>query len=103
MTTLTIRSDSDRKTNLLIKFAEELGLQTTTQDFKELNSLDMATGIGRKATQDELMEYLSRELVAEPIDLETAFSKYLSRNKSADLKLKFLPKQCRLLIVLLIL
>jgi hypothetical protein len=78
MTTLIIRSDSDKKTDLLIKFAEELGLQTITQDFKELGTLAIATGIGRKASDAELMEYLSRESNIEPIDLETAFSKYLS-------------------------
>lgn len=78
MTTLIIKSDSDQKTDLLIKFAEELGLQTITQDFKELNTLAMVNGIGRKATDAELIDYLSRELDTEPIDLETAFSKYLS-------------------------
>jgi hypothetical protein len=78
MTTLIINSDSDKKTDLLIRFAEELGLQTITQDFKELNTLAMVNGIGRKATDAELIDYLSREQDAEPIDLETAFSKYLS-------------------------
>ena len=78
MTTLIIKSDSDKKTNLLIKFAEELGLQTVTQDFKELDTLAMVTGIGRKATDVELIDYLSRESGTEPIDLEVAFSKYLS-------------------------
>jgi hypothetical protein len=78
MTTLIIKSDSDKKTDLLIRFAEELGLQTITQDFKELDAKAMTTGIGRKATDAELIDYLSRELDAEPIDLEAAFSKYLS-------------------------
>ena len=78
MTTLIINSDSDKKTNLLIKSAKELGLQASTLEFKELNQLSMATGIGRKATDEELMDYLSRELDSQPIDLETAFSKYLS-------------------------
>lgn len=78
MTTLIIKSDSDRKTNLLIRFAEELGLQTVTQDFKELSTADIAKGIGRKATDAELIDYLSREQDAEPVDLEKAFSKYLS-------------------------
>ena len=78
MTTLIIRSDSDKKTNLLIKFAKELGLETIAQDFKELSTFSIATGIGRKATDAELIEYLSRETNKEPIDLETAFSKYLS-------------------------
>lgn len=79
MTTLIIKSDSDTKTNLLVKFAEELGLQTITQDFKELDIQAMITGIGRKASDAELIDYLSREQDAEPIDLEAAFSKYLSK------------------------
>jgi hypothetical protein len=78
MTTLIIKSDSDKKTNLLIKFAKELGLETLTQDFKELDTHAMATGIGRKATDAELIEYLTRESDQTPVDLETAFSKYLS-------------------------
>ena len=78
MTTVIIKSDSDKKTNLLIRFAEELGLQTITQDFTALNAQSMATGIGRKASDAELMDYLSQELDAKPIDLEVAFSKYLS-------------------------
>lgn len=66
MTTLIIKSDSDKKINLLVKFAKELGLETITQDFKELDTMAMATGIGRKATDSELIDYLSRGLDAEP-------------------------------------
>jgi len=69
MTTLIIKSDSDRKTSLLIKFAEELGLQTITQDLKELDTTAMATGIGRKATDAELIDYLARESGTKSIDL----------------------------------
>ena len=78
MTTLIIKSDSDKKTNLLIKFAKELGLETLTQDFKELDIHAMVSGIGRKATDAELIEYLNSKSDQKPIDLETAFSKYLS-------------------------
>ena len=78
MTTLIIKSDSDKKTNLLIRFAEELGLETITQDFKELDIRALVSGIGRKATDAELIEYLTRESDQTPIDLGTAFSKYLS-------------------------
>ncbi len=78
MTTLIIKSDSDKKTDLLVRFAEELGLQTITQDFKELDVKALTTGIGRKATDAELIDYLSREQGTEPIDLEVAFSKYMS-------------------------
>lgn len=82
MTTLIIKSDSDKKTNLLIRFAEELGLQTVTQDFKELSTADIAKGIGRKATDAELIDYLSREQNTEAVDLEKAFSKYLSSKQA---------------------
>jgi len=78
MTTLIIKSDSDKKTNLLIRFAEELGLETVKQDFKELDTVAMVKGIGRRATDAELIDYLARESNAEPLDLEVAFSKYLS-------------------------
>jgi len=78
MATLIIKSDSDKKTNLLIRFVEELGLQTITQDFTPLNSRSMATGIGLKASDAGLMDYLSQELDAKPIDLKVVFSKYLS-------------------------
>lgn len=44
MTTLIIKSDSDKKTNLLIRFVEELGLQTIKQDFKEPDTQSMALG-----------------------------------------------------------
>jgi hypothetical protein len=76
MTTLIIKSDSDKKTNLLIKSAEELGLETTTQDFQELDIHAMVTGIGHKATDAELIEYLNRESDQKPVDLETACFKY---------------------------
>ncbi len=59
MTTLIIKLDSDKKT-------------------EELNTASIMTGIGRKATDAELIDYLSREQDAEPIDLEVAFSKYKS-------------------------
>lgn len=36
MRTLIIKSDSDKKANLLIKFAQGPGWETKTQDFKEL-------------------------------------------------------------------
>ncbi|MBS1530837.1 MAG: hypothetical protein JSU01_11050 [Bacteroidetes bacterium] len=61
MTTLIIKSDSDKKTDLLKKFAEELGLEAQTQEFRELRSKDMAAGIGRKATDEELISYLLKD------------------------------------------
>ena len=73
MTTLIIKSDSEKKTNLLKKFAEELGLEAQTQEFRELGAKDMATGIGRKATDEELINYLLKDKNAVAISLEEAF------------------------------
>jgi len=78
MTTLIIKSNSDEKTNLLLRFAQELGLSATTKDYRELETVDMIKGIGRKATDDELTDYLSKDPGA-PISLEKAFAKYLNK------------------------
>jgi hypothetical protein len=79
MTTLIIKSDSDKKTNLLKKFAEELGLETKTQEFRELEPKDMATGVGRKVTDEELINYLLKNKDTAAVSLEQAFSKYLDQ------------------------
>ena len=79
MTTLIIKSNSDKKTQLLIQLAEELGLSAKAQNFEELDLNAMVTGIGRKATDEELMDYLTKELDSSPISLEKAFSKYISQ------------------------
>jgi hypothetical protein len=79
MTTLIIKSNSEKKTQLLIQLAEELGLSAKTQNFVELDLNAMVKGIGRKATDEELIDYLTRETDESPISLETAFSKYLDQ------------------------
>jgi hypothetical protein len=79
MTTLIIKSNSEEKTHLLLQFAEELGLSATAQNFQELNIDSIVKGIGRKATDEELMDYLSKETDATPISLEKAFAKYLNQ------------------------
>ena len=76
MTTLIIKSDSKEKTNLLLQLVEDLGLSANTHDFVDLDVNAMVHGIGRKATEEELMHYLSKGNNAEPIDLDRAFSKY---------------------------
>ena len=45
---------------------------------RELSTEDMVKGIGRKATDEELIEYLSKD-GGTPISLETAFAKYLDQ------------------------
>ena len=45
---------------------------------RELSTEDMVKGIGRKATDEELMEYLSKD-AGTPINIEDAFAKYLNQ------------------------
>ena len=78
MTILIIKSDSAKKTDLLIQLAEELGLSVKANNFEELDISAMVKGIGRKATDEELIEFLSKGNDAEPINLEIAFSKYMN-------------------------
>jgi hypothetical protein len=79
MTTLIIKSDSEKKTLLLKQLAEELGLSTITKDFEELDANSMIKGIGRKATDEELIDYLNKDVDDQPVNLEIAFSKYSSK------------------------
>jgi hypothetical protein len=48
MTTLIIKSGSEKKTLLLVKLAEELGLPVSANSFEEMEVKAMVTGIGRK-------------------------------------------------------
>lgn len=77
MTIVTIESDSDQKIQQLLDFVEKLGLTATTEKHRVLTAADMVTGIGRKATDAELMEYLLKGERSEKIDSSIAFSKYL--------------------------
>ncbi len=81
MTTVIIKSNSEKKTQLLMQLAEALGLSAQTQNFVELDLNAMVKGIGRKATDEELIDYLTKETQSSPISLETAFSKYLLDQK----------------------
>lgn len=77
MTTVIIKSDSESKTDLLIKLAEELGLSAEKQeDFVELDAKAMAFGIGRAATDEEWDRYIEKGKNAKFIDLDEAFAKY---------------------------
>ncbi len=78
MTMLIIQSNSEKKTELLVQLAEELGLTVKAEEFRELTTHDVAFGIGRKATDEELMAYLSKD-GGTPMKLQEAFEKYLSQ------------------------
>jgi len=79
MTTLIIKSNSDKKTHLIIQLAEELGLSVSTGKFEELDINAMTRGIGRKATNEELIDYLSKGVNANPIIIDEAFFKYSNK------------------------
>jgi len=55
---------------------EEPTSSTNAKGFRELDIAAMERGIGRKAADEELLDYLSKGQDTEPIDIETAFSKY---------------------------
>jgi len=77
MTIITIESGSDQKVQQILHFAEELGLTVKTDEHRVLTAKDMVLGIGRKATDAELMEYILKGEDEPPIDFSVAFAKYL--------------------------
>jgi hypothetical protein len=50
---------------------------TELKAFEELDVTSVARGIGRKATDEELINYLEKEKDSEPLSLDKAFSKYI--------------------------
>jgi hypothetical protein len=51
-------------------------LTVNANEFHELGINAMVKGIGRKATDEELIDYLSKD-AGTPISLEIAFARYL--------------------------
>jgi hypothetical protein len=68
--------DAEKDVNLLRKLAEETNLSAEINEFEDLDVNVMVTGIGRKATDEELKEYLAKDANAEPLNIKAAFSKY---------------------------
>lgn len=64
-----------------MRLAEELGLSVSAPPFEELDVDAMVKGIGRKATDEELIDYLSKGIDDKPIDIDDAFSKFSSKKK----------------------
>jgi len=64
-----------------MQLAEELGLSVKAGNFEELDLAAMVKGIGRKATDEELMDYLSKNNDAKSLNLEAAFSKYSNKKR----------------------
>jgi len=57
-----------------MQLAEELGLSMRTCEFEELDINAMVKGIGRKATDEELFDYLSKDQNAEPLNISVKSS-----------------------------
>ena len=55
--------------------------RTKDPEKRELCLEDMIKGIGRKATDYELIEYLSKEINVPPIITHSAFAKYFDPKK----------------------
>ena len=55
---------------------KEPASSTKANEFKELGVAAMVRGIGRKVTDEEMLDYLLKDQHTEQIDVEVAFSKY---------------------------
>ncbi|HLP19550.1 MAG TPA: hypothetical protein VK174_04585 [Chitinophagales bacterium] len=60
MKTLAITVTTKKQERLFTHLADELGIEITEAKFKPLTTKDVALGIGRKFTNEELSEYLER-------------------------------------------
>jgi hypothetical protein len=61
MKTLAVTVINKKQELLFTHLADELGVEITVANFKPLNTKDVALGIGRKFTDEELTEYLERK------------------------------------------
>ena len=76
-----IKSDSEKKIDPIRKFAEGPTLEPQNPEFKELGSKNMVTVIGRKAPDEELLNYLLKDKDSKALPLEEAFAKYTLRER----------------------
>ena len=60
MKTLAVTVFNKKQELLFISLADELGIEITEAKFKPLTTKEVAVGIGRKFSDDELLEYLNR-------------------------------------------
>ena len=66
MKTLAVTVINKKQERLFTHLAEELGISITEAKFKPLTTKDVALGIGRKFSDDELSEYLERTAGGKP-------------------------------------
>ena len=68
MKTLAVTVVNKKQELLFTHLADELGIEITVANFKPLSTKDVALGIGRKFTDNELDEYLQRKSGGKPKD-----------------------------------
>jgi hypothetical protein len=85
MKTLAVTVVNKNQELLFTHLADELGIEITVANFKPLSTKDVALGIGRKFTDEELNEYLERKSGSKPKDaakvkkdLKSRFAKKLA-------------------------
>jgi hypothetical protein len=61
MKTLAVTVVNKKQELLFTHLADELGIEITVAKFKPLSTKDVALGIGRKFTDNELSEYVERK------------------------------------------
>jgi ribosomal protein S6E (S10) len=66
MKTLAITVTSKKQERMFATLAQELGVEITEAKFKPLTTKQVATGIGRAFTDNELEEYLLRTSGGKP-------------------------------------
>ena len=68
MKTLAVTVLNKKQEILFTSLADELGVEITVANFKPLSTKDVALGVGRKFTDEELHEYLERKSGGKPKD-----------------------------------
>jgi hypothetical protein len=68
MKTLAVTVINKKQELLFTHLADELGIEITVANFKPLTTKDVALGIGRKFTDEELSEYIERKSGGKPKD-----------------------------------
>lgn len=61
MKTLAVTVANKRQEKLFLSLADELGIEITEARFKPLSTKDAVLGIGKKFSEEQLTEYLTRK------------------------------------------
>jgi len=70
MKTFAVTVSNKKQERILTELADELGIEITEAKFKPLTTKEVALGIGRKFTDDEMEEYLEKTSGGKPMPAE---------------------------------